>query len=171
MILDYDGHSPDIHPDVFVAPQAVIIGQVKLGPQSSVWFNAVVRGDNDAIEIGARTNLQENVICHVDSGFPLKVGEDCVIGHAAVLHGCQLGNRVLVGIGAKILNGAHVEDDVVIGAGALVAEGSRLNSGYLYLGIPARAVRLLRTDEVQRLKRGASNYVEKSERYRLLLHG
>ena len=171
MIIDYEGHSPEIPAEVFVAPQAVIVGRVKLGVQSSVWFNAVLRGDNDEIRIGPRSNIQENVICHVDAGFPLTVGSDCVIGHAAVLHGCTLGDRVLVGIGAKVLNGAVVEDEVVIGAGALVAEGTLLKSGYLYLGIPARAVRLLRPDELQRLKRGASNYVDKSEQYRLLLHG
>lgn len=171
MIIDYEGHSPDVHPEVFVAPQAILIGRVRLSAQCSVWFNAVLRADNDEIRIGPRTNLQENVICHVDTGFPLTVGSDCVIGHAAVLHGCTLGNRVLVGIGAKVLNGAVVEDDVVIGAGALVAEGTLVKSGYLYLGIPARAVRLLRPDELHRLKRGASNYVDKGEQYRQLLHG
>ncbi|MBN9420280.1 MAG: gamma carbonic anhydrase family protein [Candidatus Eremiobacteraeota bacterium] len=171
MILDYAGHSPDVHADVFLAPQSVLIGQVKLGSQCSVWFNAVLRGDNDEISIGARTNLQENVICHVDSGFPLKVGEDCVIGHAAVLHGCTLGNRVLIGIGAKVLNGAVIEDEVVVGAGTLVPEGARLQTGYLYLGVPAKQVRLLRPDELQRLKRGAAHYVEKGERYRLMLQG
>lgn len=171
MIIDYAGHSPDVFPDVFLAPQSVLIGRVKLASQCSVWFNAVIRGDQDEISIGARTNLQENVICHVDSGFPLKVGEDCVIGHAAVLHGCTLGNRVLIGIGAKVLNGAVIEDDVVVGAASLVAEGTRLQSGYLYLGIPARQVRLLRSDERQRLTRGAAHYVEQGERYRLMLQG
>lgn len=171
MILDFAGHSPDIHPEVFLAPQSIIIGQVKLYQQCSVWFNAVLRGDNEEISIGARTNLQENVICHVDADFPLKVGEDCVIGHAAVLHGCTLGNRVLVGIGARVLNGARVEDDVIIGAGSLVPEGMRLASGYLYLGVPVRQVRLLRPDELQRIQRGAAHYVEKGERYRLMLQG
>lgn len=171
MILDFAGHVPNIHPEVFVAPQVVVIGQVKVAQQCSIWFNAVLRGDNDEISIGARSNLQENVICHVDFGFPLKVGEDCVIGHAAVLHGCTLGNRVLVGIGAKILNGAVIEDDVMVGAGSLVPEGMKLASGYLYLGVPARQVRLLRPDELQRLKRGAAHYVEKGERYRLMLQG
>ncbi len=171
MILEYQGYTPDIHPEVFIAPQAIIIGQVKLGAQCSIWFNAVLRGDNDEITIGARSNLQENVVCHVDFGFPLTVGDDCVIGHAAVLHGCSLGDRVLVGIGAKILNGARVEDEVVIGAGSLVPEGSQLASGYLYLGVPVRQVRRLRPDELQRLKRGAASYVEKGATYRLLLQG
>lgn len=171
MILDYEGHSPEVHPEVFIAPQAVLIGQVRVEKQCSIWFNAVLRGDNDEIAIGARSNLQENVICHVDIGFPLKVGEDCVIGHAAVLHGCTLGDRVLIGIGAKVLNGAIIEDDVVVGAGALVPEGARLSSGYLYLGMPARQVRRLRQDEKMRMQRGAHHYVEKGERFRLLLHG
>jgi len=171
MILEYQGYSPDIHPEVFIAPQAILIGQVKLAAQCSIWFNAVLRADNDEITIGARSNLQENVVCHVDFGFPLSVGEDCVIGHAAVLHGCTLGDRVLVGIGAKILNGARVDDDVVIGASSLVPEGSHLASGYLYLGVPVRQVRRLRPDELQRLKRGAASYVEKGATYRLLLQG
>lgn len=171
MILDYEGHSPDVYPDVFVAPQAVLIGQVKVGSQSSIWFNAVLRGDNDEISIGARSNIQENVVCHVDVGYPLRVGEDCVIGHAAVLHGCTLHDRILIGIGAKVLNGAIIESDVVVGAGALVPEGARLASGHLYLGMPARQIRRLRTDELQRMKRGASHYVEKGERFRLMLHG
>jgi carbonic anhydrase/acetyltransferase-like protein (isoleucine patch superfamily) len=171
MILDFGGHTPDLHPEVFLAPNVYIIGQVKLGAQCSVWFNAVLRGDNDEISIGARSNLQENVICHVDFGFPLSVGEDCVIGHAAVLHGCKLGNRVLIGIGAKVLNGAVIEDEVVVGAGSLVPEGAHLPSGFLYLGIPAKQVRPLRADERLRLTRGAAHYVEKGERYRLLLQG
>ena len=171
MFLDFGGHSPDLLPEVFIAPNVYIIGQVKLASQCSVWFNAVLRGDNDEISVGARTNLQENVICHVDFGFPIKVGEDCVIGHAAVLHGCTLGNRVLIGIGAKVLNGAFIEDDVVVGAGSLVPEGARLTSGFLYLGAPARQVRPLRPDERLRLTRGAAHYVEKGERYRLILQG
>lgn len=171
MIVDYGGHSPNIHSEVFVAPQAVIIGQVKLARQCSVWFNAVLRGDNDEISIGERSNLQENVICHVDFGFPIKVGQDCVIGHAAVLHGCTLGDRVLIGIGAMVLNGAVIEDEVVVGAGTLVPEGMRLASGNLYLGVPAKQVRRLRPDELERLKRGASHYVEKGEKYRLILQG
>lgn len=171
MVLAYGGHAPQIHNDVFIAPQTFIIGQVHLAQHVSVWFNTVLRGDNDEISIGARTNLQEGVICHVDFGYPLMVGEECVIGHAAVLHGCQIGNRVLVGIGAKVLNGAIVEDDVVIGAGTLVPEGMRLHTGYLYLGIPARQVRLLRPDERQRVQRGAAHYVEKGEKYRVLLQG
>lgn len=171
MIVDYGGHSPNIHSEVFVAPQAVVIGQVKLARQSSVWFNAVLRGDNDEISIGERTNLQENVICHVDFGFPLRVGQDCVVGHAAVLHGCTLGNRVLIGIGAMVLNGAVIEDEVIVGAATLVPEGMKLTSGNLYLGVPAKQVRRLRPDELERLKRGAAHYVEKGEKYRLILQG
>jgi carbonic anhydrase/acetyltransferase-like protein (isoleucine patch superfamily) len=171
MILEYGGHRPQLGEDVFVAPQAVLIGQVELGAQSSVWFHAVLRADNDCIRVGPRSNLQENVVCHVDSGLPMHIGADCVIGHAAVLHGCWLGDRVLVGIGAKVLNGARVENDVVIGAGSLVPERARLESGCLYLGSPARRVRELRPEEFERIRKAAHTYVEKGRQYRDLLQG
>lgn len=166
MVVTYEGNRPEVHSQAFVAPDAVLVGQVRLASQSSVWFQAVLRADNDVISIGARSNLQEHVVAHVDAGYPISVGEDCVIGHRAVLHGCTLGNRVLIGIGAIVLNGAIIEDDVLVGAGALVTEGSRLEAGYLYLGSPARKVRPLNPEDRQRILRGAQGYVQKGESYR-----
>lgn len=171
MQIPYDGHTPDLDADVFVAPTAVLVGQVKAGSGCSIWFNAVLRGDNDSITLGQRTNIQDGCILHVDRGHPLEIGDDCVVGHAAVLHGCTLRDRVLVGIGARILNSVLVEEDVVIAAGTLVPEGVRLESGYLYLGIPARQIRPLRPEERERIKKGAQLYVERGRNYRIILQG
>lgn len=169
MLLPYDGHAPQVDPTAFVAPDANLIGRVRLGAACSVWFGATLRADNDLIEIGARTSLQEGCICHTDAGLPLQVGEDCVIGHAAVLHGCTVGQRVLVGIGAVVLNRAVLEDDVLVGAGSLVPERAHLTSGGLYLGSPARRVRDLKPEELQRIRASAAGYVEKAGRYNALL--
>lgn len=169
MLLEYEKNSPSLGPGVFVAPNATLIGQVILEEESSVWFGAVLRGDNDRITIGARSNLQEGCIVHVDPGLPVVVGQDCVVGHGAILHGCTLGNRVLVGIRATILNQAHIPDDVIVAAGSLVPERARLESGQLYMGSPARAVRPLKPEELERVRYGAAHYVEKAARYRQLV--
>ena len=169
MEIAFDGVNPELDSTVFVAPGAVLVGKVRLGPGSSVWFNAVLRGDNDWITIGYRSNIQDGCILHVDPGYPLTVGDDCIIGHGAILHGCSLGNRVLVGMGATVLNNANLEDDVVVAAGALVPEGVKLESGFLYSGVPARQVRALRPEELERLRRGAESYAAKAITYRLLL--
>ncbi len=166
MILELNGQAPHLAEGVYVAPTAVLIGQVVAEEGSSIWFGAVLRGDNAPIRLGRRSNIQDNCVVHVDEGVPVTLGEDCVVGHAAVLHGCTLGNRVLVGIGAKVLDRAVVPDDVVIGAGALVPEGARLESGYVYLGVPARRARPLRDDERQRIAQGAGHYVQKGALYR-----
>lgn len=171
MEITYDGVSPELDPSVFIAPGVMLIGKIRLGAGSSVWFNAVLRGDNDEINIGERTNIQDGCIVHVDPGYPVTVGDDCVVGHGAILHGCTVGNRVLVGMGATILNKAVLSDDLVVAAGALVPEGARLESGFLYSGIPARQMRPLKEEEYERLRRGAASYTEKANTYPLLLHG
>lgn len=166
MILELEGTAPRLAEDVYVAPTAVLIGDVVAEEGASVWFGAVLRADNATIRLGARSNIQDGCVVHVDEGLPVTVGEDCVVGHMAVLHGCTVGDRVLVGIGARVLNGAVVEDDVMIGAGALVPEGVRLQSGYLYMGVPARQVRAVRDDERARIAFGARHYAEKGRLYR-----
>ena len=171
MEIAYDGVNPTVDPSVFVAPGAVLVGKVTLAAGSSVWFNAVLRGDNDTISVGCRSNIQDGCVLHVDHGYPLSIGEDCIIGHGAILHGCTLGNRVLVGMGATVLNKAVLQDDVVVAAGALVPEGATLESGFLYTGVPARQMRALNPAELERLRRGAESYTEKAITYRLLLHG
>lgn len=159
-------HTPVLGKGVYVDPAAVVIGDVILGEDCSVWPGAVVRGDMHKIRVGARTSIQDTAVLHIThasdfnpDGWPLIIGEDVTIGHSACLHGCTIGNRVLVGIGAIVLDGAVVEDEVVIGAGALVAPGKRLESGYLYVGSPCRRARPLKNSERQFFKYSAQNYV------------
>ncbi len=166
MIYEYKGKAPQLARDAYVAPTAVLVGEVELGEGASVWFGAVLRADNAPIRVGPRSNIQDSCVVHVDEGLPVHLGSDCVVGHAAVLHGCTLGDRVLVGIGARVLDGVVIEDDVVIGAGALVPERAHLVSGQVYLGVPARAVRALRAEERERIAQGALHYVEKGRSYR-----
>lgn len=165
-IRPFKQHTPNIHPSAFVDPSAVVIGDVELGEDSSVWPMVVIRGDMHRIRIGKRTSVQDGAVLHIThagpfnaDGWPLTIGDDVTIGHGAMLHGCTLGNRILVGIGATILDGAIVEDDVVIGAGTLVPPGKRLVSGFMYMGAPARQARPLSEKERQFFQYSANNYV------------
>ena len=157
---------PELAEGVWLAPSADIVGRVRLGQDFSVWFGAVLRGDNEVIQIGRGSNVQDGVVIHVDPGFPCIVGENCVIGHRAVLHGCQIGNEVLVGIGAIVLNGAVIPEGCLIGAGALVPEGKVLEPNSLYVGVPARKVRTLSEDGHEAIRRNARGYRERAARYR-----
>ncbi len=157
-----DGTAPVLAEGAWVAPSADLIGDVRLGEQASVWFGAAIRADNTPILIGARSNVQEGAVMHSDPGVPLTVGEDCTIGHRAVLHGCTLGARVLVGMGATVLNGATIGDDCLIGAGALVTEGKTFPPGSLIVGAPARAVRMLSEEQKAALVTSARNYAAKA---------
>lgn len=143
MIFELDGIAPEIAADVFVAHDANIIGKVRLAAGASVWFGCTLRGDNEPIAVGDGSNLQENVVCHTDMGFPLTIGANCTIGHKAMLHGCTIGDGVLVGMGATILNGAQIGAGSLIGAGALVTEGKVIPPGSLVMGAPGRVVREL----------------------------
>ena len=171
-IQPYLGAHPRLGAGVYVDPTALVIGDVEMDQDVSIWPMAVVRGDVNRIRIGARSNVQDGSVLHVsrpypgsDSGWPLLIGEDVVVAHKVVLHGCTIGNRVLVGIGAIVLDGVVVEDDVTIGAGALVAPGKRLESGGLYLGNPARRVRELEPAEIARVPIMASWYVNLKRDY------
>lgn len=166
VILSLAEHTPNISLASFVAPSADLIGQVSLAHKTSVWFQAVLRGDNEPITVGMGSNLQDGVVVHTDPGYPCRVGELCVIGHRAILHGCALGDRVLVGMGAIILNGVQVASDCIVGAGALVPENTVLETGYLYLGVPARKIRRLRPEEQSRIAIGAERYIERALHYR-----
>ncbi len=165
MNISFEHHTPSIASTAWIAASADIIGQVALAENVSVWFGAVIRGDNDAISIGAGSNVQDGVVIHVDPGFPCRVGENCVIGHRAVLHGCSLGNEVLIGIGAIVLNGAVIPDGCLIGAGSLVAEGKVLEANSLYVGVPARKVRTLSESDRDGIRRNALGYQERARRY------
>jgi len=150
----------------YIAPNASLIGRVVLEDQASVWFNVVIRGDNDPIVIGARSNVQDGSILHTDDGVPLTLGEDVSVGHAVVLHGCTIGNGSLVGIKAVVLNHAVIGRDCLIGAGALVPEGKTIPDRSLVLGVPGKVVRALTDDEVRGLRDIARHYVENAKRYR-----
>jgi carbonic anhydrase/acetyltransferase-like protein (isoleucine patch superfamily) len=171
-IEPYLGARPAIGRGVYIHPTALVIGDVELGDDVSIWPMAVVRGDVNQVRIGARSNVQDGSVLHVsrpypgnDTGWPLLVGEDVVIGHKVVVHGCTIGNRVLVGIGAIVLDGVVVEDDVMIGAGAVVTPGKRLESGGLYVGNPARRARELTEAEIARVPIMANWYVNLKKDY------
>ena len=141
-IFELDGEAPDLPADgrYWVADSAVVIGRVRLKSDASVWFNAVLRGDNEWIELGERSQVQDNATLHTDPGFPLVIGDNCVIGHNVVLHGCSIGSHSLVGMGAIVLNGARIGSNCLIGAGALVTEGKEFSDNSLIVGAPARAI-------------------------------
>ncbi len=159
-LYEFRGQRPTCHESTWVAPSADIVGDVRLAEDTSVWFGAVIRGDNTTIPIGARSNVQEGAMLHSDPGSPLYVGEDCTIGHHAILHGCTIGNRVLIGMGATVLNNAVIPDDCIVGANALVTEGKTFPPGSLIVGSPARAVRELDERAIAGLKVSAAHYVE-----------
>lgn len=150
---------PEVAPDAWVAPSADLIGDVRLSSRTSVWFNAVIRADNGVISIGVRSNVQEGAMLHSDADPPCRVGEDCTIGHHAILHGCTIGNRVLVGMRATILDGALIGEDSIVGAGALVTRGHSFAPRQLILGVPAVAVRELAVEEIADLREAAAHYV------------
>jgi carbonic anhydrase/acetyltransferase-like protein (isoleucine patch superfamily) len=137
MILDYNGKKPRIGKDVYIAPTAVIIGDVHIAEGASVWFGAVLRGDMDAIHIGKNTNIQDNCVVHVDEGFPASIGDNATVGHHAVVHGCTVENRCLIGINAVVLNGARIREGSVVAAGSVVRQGQMCGPWELVAGIPA----------------------------------
>jgi len=142
----------------WVAPSADVIGDARLGREVGVWFGATIRADNTAITVGDRTNIQERAMLHSDPGAPLNIGADCTIGHHAILHGCTIGDRVLIGMGATILNRAMIPDDCLVGAGALVTENKVFEPGSLIVGAPAKAVRQLDAEAIAGLKASATGY-------------
>lgn len=149
----------------WVAPNAVLLGKVKLEEDASVWFGAVLRGDNELITVGARSNVQDGCVLHTDPGFPLTIAEDCTVGHMAMLHGCTIGRGSLVGIGSIILNGVVIGEECVIGAGALIPEGKIIPPRSMVLGSPGKVVRQLSDEEAHRFGGGARRYVEKWKHY------
>jgi len=166
-IVPFEGASPRIHPTVFIAPGARIVGDVEIGERSSIWFNVVIRGDVHFIRIGRRTNIQDLTMCHVThKKHPLVIGDDVTVGHSAVLHGATIGDRILIGMGAIILDRSIVGDESLIAAGALVREGFHVPPGTLAAGVPAKVVRELTDDERRSVAQGAINYESYVARYR-----
>ncbi|WAP70981.1 gamma carbonic anhydrase family protein [Jiella pelagia] len=156
---------PEIGEDVFIAPNAQVIGRVRLGKGASVWFGAVIRGDNEWIEIGAATNIQDNAVLHSDMGFPLAIGEGCTIGHAAIVHGCTIEANVLIGMGATVLNGARIGQNSIVGANALVTENKEFAENSLIVGAPAKAVRTLDEAAAEKLRESARHYHRNGQRF------
>ncbi len=158
MIKDFNGKTPLLRRDVFVAENAAVIGDVQLAEEVSVWYGAVLRGDTDSIRIGRQSNVQDNATIHVGEKYPVNIGSMVTVGHNAVVHGCTVGDNVLIGIGAVILNGACIESDVIVAAGALVPEGQRVKNRSLVMGIPARVVRELTPEEISAVRKNADAY-------------
>ena len=165
-ILPFKGIWPTIAADVFVAPGAVIIGNVTLHAGASVWYNTVIRADSAPIIIGRDTNIQDNCTLHVDADAPLTIGDECTIGHNAVVHGATLGNRVLVGINAVVLSHASIGARTLIGACALVSERKQLPEGVLVMGVPAKVIRALSEAEMEGLAKSAAGYRERAQEHR-----
>ena len=161
----YYKHRPEVPSSSFIAPGAALVGRVKLGEKVSVWFNAVLRGDNDDILIGEGSNIQDGCVLHVDEGFPIDVGKNCTIGHKVMLHGCTIGEGSLIGMNAVVLNGARIGRGCLIGANALVTEGMEVPDGHLVLGSPAKVVKPLGDAAVKMLGAGALHYQEKIGAY------
>lgn len=162
-----DGVVPRIAPDAFVAPTAAVIGDVVIGEKSGVWFHCVLRGDTNFIRVGARTNIQDGTIVHVNAGrFPCLIGSDVTIGHAAIVHACTLEDRAFVGMGATVLDGAVIEEGGMLGAGGLLPIGKRIRRGELWMGAPAKLVRVMDPEERETFAELAEHYVALAARFR-----
>ena len=166
-IYQLDAEQPELPADhrYWVAESASVIGRVRLLTDASVWFGCVLRGDNAWIELGERSQIQDNSTLHTDPGFPITIGSDCVIGHNVVLHGCSVAANSLIGMGAIVLNGAKIGRHCLVGAGALVTEGKEFPDHSLIVGAPARVIRTLGEAEAEKIARGADGYVKRWQRY------
>ena len=153
----------DIDESVYIAPGAQVVGNVKIGKDSSIWYNAVVRGDSSTVIVGERTNIQDLACLHVDMQDKLEIGDDVTIGHSAIVHGCIVGNNVIIGMGAIIMNGAHVGSNCIIGAGALVTENTKIPDGYMAFGSPAKVIRQLTDEEIDGIRKNAEHYVQQAK--------
>lgn len=177
-ILSLDGKVPRIHETAFIAPGCRIIGDVEIGPEASIWYNCVLRGDVNAIRIGARSNIQDGTVIHCDSpdprhpaGFPTIIGEDVLVGHMAMIHGCTLEDRAFVGLGAIVMNGAHVESDGMLAAGAMLTPGKRIGARQLWGGRPAAFMRDLTEAALADMQLGVDHYVRNGQRHKAALDG
>jgi carbonic anhydrase/acetyltransferase-like protein (isoleucine patch superfamily) len=160
------GQTPDVHPSAYVADSADVIGQVTLSEGSSVWSHVTMRGDNEPIVLGERSNVQESSVLHTDIGYPLTIGKDVTVGHQAMLHGCTVGDGSLIGIQAVVLNGAVIGKNCLVAAGALVTEGKVFEDGMLIMGSPAKAVRPLTEVDLARMHMGTVLYVQRAQAYK-----
>jgi len=166
IVRTIDGHTPQLGRGVFLAETCAVIGDVVIGDESSIWYSTVIRGDVMAIRIGARTSIQDGAVVHVTGGrFGTQIGDDCTVGHAAIIHACTIEDGCLIGMGSTILDGARVGRGSLVGAGALVTPGTDIPAGSLVLGAPARVVRPIQPKEREQIESGAAHYVELARRY------
>jgi len=165
-IYQLDEHVPEIHSSAYVADSATLIGKVRLGESVSVWFGVTMRGDNELIDIGEHSNIQEGAVLHTDKGYPLTVGSGVTIGHQAMLHGCTIGDNSLIGIQAVVLNGAKIGMHCLVGAGALVTEGKEFPDNSLIIGSPAKVARTLTEEEIAGLRKSAQTYSERGAHFK-----
>jgi carbonic anhydrase/acetyltransferase-like protein (isoleucine patch superfamily) len=166
MIYSLDGMAPSIDSTAWVAENATLIGKVVVEAEASIWFGAVIRGDNEEIRVGAGSNVQENAVLHTDMGYPLTIGSNCTIGHKAMLHGCTIGDGTLIGMGATVLNGARIGSGCLIGACALITEGKEIPDGSLVMGSPGKVVRQLDATARAKLLASAASYQANARRFR-----
>jgi carbonic anhydrase/acetyltransferase-like protein (isoleucine patch superfamily) len=163
MQIAYKDILPKIHPSAFIAPGAMIIGAVTIGEESSVWFNCVLRGDLEYIEVGERTNIQDGTVVHLDPGFPCVIGDDVTIGHGAIIHGCTVGDGAMISMGATILTGAKIGERAIIAAGAVVREGQEIPPDTLAMGLPAQVRREVTPADLERVRSGREGYVARGQ--------
>ena len=168
-IFELDGIAPQLAAGAWVAQSAEVIGRVEIPANASVWPKVVVRGDNDLIQIGEGSNVQDASILHTDLGYPLIIGKHVTVGHQVMLHGCQIGDGSLIGIGAVILNGAQIGKNCLVGAASLVTEGKEFPDGAMILGSPAKVVKMLTPDQISGMKEIADRYVQNAQRYQKTL--
>lgn len=167
-IYELDGQGPDLPADgnYFIAETADVIGKIRLKPQASVWFGAVLRGDNEWIEIGNGSNVQDNCTCHTDKGFPLTIGDNCTVGHDVILHGCTIEDGALIGMGSIVMNGARIGKNSVVGAGSVITEGKEFPDNSLIIGSPARVIRTLSPEQATAMSSAARFYAANGPRFK-----
>lgn len=168
-IYQFGEDAPRIAPTAWVAESAQLVGRVELAEGASVWYGCVLRGDNEWIRIGARSNVQDATVMHTDMGYPLDIGEDVTVGHQVMLHGCTVGDGTLIGMQAIVLNGARIGRHCLVAAGAVVTEGKVFEDGWLIIGAPAKAVRLLDEAQLERARSAATHYVDNAQRHRTMV--
>ena len=166
MIYDFEKNVPEVHPDAWVASNATIIGKVKLEKNSSIWFNSVLRGDIELISIGVNSNIQDGSVLHTDPGFPLTVGKGVTVGHMVMLHGCQISDDTLIGIGSIILNNAKIGKNCIIGANSLITENKIIPDNSLVVGSPGMVLRKVTEEEIKAIHENAKHYVDGSKKYK-----
>lgn len=168
-VYELDGKSPQVAPSAWIADSAQVIGNVTLGPDASVWFGCVLRGDTESMSVGEGSNIQDLTVMHADYGMPLTVGKHVTVGHKVMLHGCTIGDESLIGIGAVVLNGARIGKNCLVGAGSLVTEGKEFPDGSMIMGTPARVVRQLTPEQIEGLRNSARHYIENARKFRASL--